>query len=730
MTEFPFYYQHDAMDCGAACIRMIARHYGRYYSLEHLRELTYVDREGVSLSSISDAAEHLGFHTLAINTSYEELYESIPLPCIAYWKQQHFVVVYKVNKNFVWLADPEHGKVALTKGEFLEGWIGKREDGEENGILLLFEPTPDLRQAEDEKEEVSKNGFRLLWGYLRQYKGLIRQLFLGLILTSIIQLMFPFLMQALIDNGVLDQDIGFINMILLAQLVLFASYISVEGIRAWILLHIGSRTTISMISNFLRKLMRLPIRYFDSKYISDILQRIYDNERVEKFLSASTLMTIFSIFTFAVFGFVLYYYNVVIFLVYTAITLVYVAWVTYFLRRRKDLDYKRFQQVAENQNSVIELVKGMKEIKLHNAERQMRWAWERTQAKLFRASIDYLRIDQIQRTGAAFLNEGKNILITFIAAKAVLDNQMTLGQLVAIQYIVGQLNAPLANFVDFIRDAQDARISLERMNEIHRQEDEEKREEKVTIIPEYGDLHFENVSFQYGGPNSIEILKDISLDIPKGKTTAIVGTSGSGKTTILKLLLNFYEPTDGSLRLGEISLHNIQSKLWRSKVGAVLQDEFIFSDTIARNIGLGDEMINTEKLLKAARVANIQPFVDNLPLGYNTKIGEDGMGLSQGQKQRILIARAVYKDPEYILFDEATNALDAYQEMLIMENLEAFFYGKTVIIVAHRLSTVMNADNIVVLEKGEIVEQGTHKELIAAKGAYFYLIRNQLELGF
>lgn len=730
MTEFPFYYQHDAMDCGAACVRMIARHYGRYYSLEHLRELTYVDREGVSLSSISDAAEHIGFHTLAINTNYEELYDNVPLPCIAHWNQQHFVVVYKVTKSYVSIADPEHGKVSLTREEFLESWVSGNKDGEPTGILLLFEPTPDLKSKKDEQKEINKGGFSYLWSYFRRYKGLIRQLILGLVLTSIIQLMFPFLMQALIDNGVLDQDMSFINMVLIAQLVLFASYISVEGIRAWILLHIGSRTNISMISDFLRKLMRLPIRYFDSKYISDILQRIYDNERVERFLSATTLMTVFSSFTFIVFGFVLYYYNILIFIVYVAITFLYVAWVTFFLRWRKNLDYRRFQQVAENQNTMLELVKGMKEIKLHNAEKQKRWAWERTQAKLFRASMDYLRIDQIQRTGAAFLNEGKNILITFIAAKAVIDNQMTLGQLVAVQYIVGQLNSPLVRFVSFIRDAQDARISLERMNEIHAQEDEEKREEKVTIIPEYGDLYLENLSFQYGGPSSVEILRDINLHIPKGKTTAIVGTSGSGKTTILKLLLNFYQPTEGTLRLGEISLHNIHSKLWRSKVGAVLPDEFIFSDTIARNIALGDEIVNTEKLLKAARVANIQSFVDGLPLGYNTKIGEDGMGLSQGQKQRILIARAVYKDPEYILFDEATNALDAYQEMLIMENLEAFFYGKTVIIVAHRLSTVMNADNIVVLEKGEIVEQGTHKELLAAKGAYFYLIRNQLELGF
>ncbi len=725
--DFPFYHQHDAMDCGAACIRMIARYYGRYYSLEYLRELTYVDREGVSMASISDAAEHIGLHTLAVTTNYEQLKEEVPLPCVAHWNQHHFVVVYRVTKNYIWIADPEHGKVSLTKDEFIEGWASDIEDGENVGVLLLFEPTPELSKHSDEK--VDKSGFGYLWAYFRRYKKLIRQLILGLFLTSLIQLSLPFLMETIIDDGVIDQDLSLVYMVLLAQIVLFLSYISVDGIRSWILLHIGVRTNISLISDFLMKLMRLPIRFFDSKYTADILQRIQDNERIERLLSATTLTTLFSAFNFFIFGFVLWYYDVTIFTIFGAATFLYIAWVVFFLRWRKNLDYRRFQRLSEHQNSMTELVRGMKEIKLHNAEKQKRWAWERAQARLFRVSMDYLRIDQIQRTGAAFFNEGKNILITVVAAKAVIDGLMTIGQLVAVQYIVGQLNAPLNQIIQFIRTAQDARISLERMNEIHLQEDEEKAEEKVTIIPTYGSLFLENVSFQYGGANSPLILKNIDLKIPKGKTTAIVGTSGSGKTTILKLLLNFYKPTEGNVRLGEVSLFNIHNKLWRSKVGAVMQDEFIFSDTIARNIALGDEIINKRKLLKAVRVSNIQSFVEALPLGYNTKIGEDGVGLSQGQKQRILIARAVYKDPEYILFDEATNALDAYQEMLIMENLEAFFYGKTVVIVAHRLSTVMNADNIIVLEKGEIVEQGKHEELVHNKGAYYYLIRNQLELG-
>jgi len=725
--EFPFYPQHDAMDCGAACIRMIARYHGRYYTLEYLRELTYMDREGVSLSSISDAAEHIGFRTLAITSNYEQLLEEVPLPCIAYWNQQHFVVIYRVTKNYVWIADPEHGKVSLTKEEFLEGWAQHFENDEVAGILLLFELTPDFQQRGE--QQLPKAGFKYLFTYFSRYKRLIQQLLLGLFITSCIQLVSPFLIETIIDQGVIAQDIHLIYMVLIAQVVLFLSYISVEAIRSWILLHIGMRTGINMVSDYLIKLMQLPIRFFDSRHISDILQRIQDNERIERFLSATTLMTFFSVFNFVIFGFILSYYNSTIFAIFSLATFLYLSWVFFFLRWRKNLDYKRFQQVAEHQNSLSELVRGMREIKLHNAEKQMRWRWERVQAKLFRVSMDYLRIDQLQRAGATFFNEGKNILIVIVASSAVIHNEMTLGQLVAIQFIVGQLNAPLEQLIQFIRTAQDAQISLERMNEIHLQKDEAQIEEKVTIIPEYGDLILENVSFQYGSLNSPKVLKNISLRIPKGKITAIVGSSGSGKTTILKLLLNYYQPTEGSLRLGEVSLSNIHNKLWRSKVGAVMQEEFIFSDTIAKNIALGDEIINKHKLLKAVRVANIQTFVESLPLGYNTKIGEDGVGLSQGQKQRVLIARAVYKDPEYILFDEATNALDAYHEMLIMENLEEFFHRKTVVIVAHRLSTVMNADNIVVLEKGEIVEQGTHEELITSRGAYYYLIRNQLELG-
>jgi len=724
---FPFYQQHDAMDCGATCLRMIARHYGRFYSLEYLRELTYLDREGVSLLGISDAAEHIGFHTLAVKTSYDRLADDIPLPCVAHWNQNHFVVVYRATRKMVWIADPAHGKIALSREEFLERWATDEEDGEPIGILLLLETTPEFYEREGHK--TNKGSLNYLLSYFGKHRKLITQLVLGLIITSLIQLIFPFLMQSIVDDGINDQNLGLIYMVLLAQAVLFLSQISVEFVRGWMLLHIGVRTNINLMSDFLIKLMRLPVRFFDSKLTSDLLQRVYDHERVERLLTSTTLVTVFSTLNFIVFGLVLWYYDMTIFTIFSAATLLYIAWVVFFLRWRRDLDYKRFQQAAENQHALLELVDGMREIKLHNAEKQKRWAWERIQAKLFRISMDYLRIDQLQRLGASFINEAKNIVITIAAAKAVIEGTMTLGQLLAVQYIVGQLNAPLNQLIQFIRSTQEAKISLERMNEIHIQEDEENIEDKITILPEYGDLALENVTFHYSGPNSPMILKNVNLHIPKGKITAIVGSSGSGKTTILKLLLNFYKPSDGIVRLGDISLANVQNRLWRNQVGVVMQDEYVFSDSIARNIALGEEIIDKRRLLKAVKVANIQSFIESLPLGYNTKIGQDGVGLSQGQKQRLLIARAVYKNPDYIFFDEATNALDAYQEMLIMENLEEFFAGKTVVVVAHRLSTVMNADNIIVLEKGEIVEEGTHDELIHRRGAYYYLIRNQLELG-
>jgi ATP-binding cassette subfamily B protein len=725
--SFPFYRQLDAMDCGATCLRMVARHYKRFYSLEYMRNVTYLDREGVSLRSISDAAEQIGFHTLAVKISFDRLQDDIPLPCIAHWRQEHFVVVYKVNAKHVWIADPASGKVRISREEFMQGWISDEQDGDPVGVLLLLEPTPEFYEKEGEQQ--SQGGFSYVFTYLRRYKSLVYQLLLGVVVGSLLQIIFPFLVQAMVDYGISRQDVNFIWLVIMAQIMLYFSQTAVELIRSWILVHMGTRINISLISDYLLKLMRLPIHFFDTKLTGDILTRITDNQRVEQFLTSTSLMTLFSAFNFVVFAVVLAIYDMYIFGLHVVATALYIIWILLFMKKRRDLDFKRFDQEASNQTKILQMIDGIQDIKMHQAEKQLRWDWENTQARLFRLKLKYLHIDQWQRSGGAFINELKNIFITFIAANAVVNNDMTIGMMLAILYIIGQLNSPIQQFLRFLQSAQDARISLERMNEIHQDGSREREEDKISIIPDKGDLWLEKVHFQYGGPQSPMVLKNINLFIPEGKVTAIVGSSGSGKTTLLKLLLKYYRPVEGQIRLGDLNLQNVNNSIWRRKCGVVMQDSFIFSDTITRNIALGAEIIDEKRLLNAARIANIQPFVDSLPLGFNTRIGKDGIGLSQGQKQRILIARAIYKEPEYLFFDEATNALDSYNEMLIMDQMESFFKGKTVIQVAHRLSTVKSADNIIVLEEGEVVEQGTHRELTAKRGAYYFLVKNQLELG-
>ncbi len=727
--NFPFYKQHDSSDCGATCLRMVARHYGKHYSLEYLRQLSYLDREGVSLMGISDAAEKIGMRTLGVKSGFKKLQEDIPLPCIAHWNQEHFIVVYRVANGLIYACDPKVGKIEMQEQEFLNGWISDVVQTEPQGILLLLETTPDFYELEGEKTQ--KTGFSFLWSYLKHHNRLIWQLGLGLILGSMIQLVLPFLMQAMVDKGVQLNDLDFVYLILAAQGVLFVSQVAVEFIRGWILLHIGTRVNINLVSDFLIKLMRLPMSFFDTKMTGDLLQRIYDNERVERFLTSSSLTTVFSIVSLFVFSIVLFFYNPLIFFIFFLAAAAYFGWVALFLQRRRSLDYRRFEQMAENQNTLIQMVNGMQEIKLHNAERQKRWAWERIQARLFRINVQYLATDQMQRAGAAFINEGKNIVISVIAAQSVIQGDMTLGMMLAVQYIIGHMNAPLESLVHFMLAAQEAKISLERMNEIQERTDEDGDGDttKVTVLPSNGDITLQNVSFRYGGPHDPWVIQHLNCVCPEGKTTAIVGSSGSGKTTLLKLMLNIYQPTEGSVRVADINLSNIDHKLWRSQCGAVMQEGFIFSDTIARNIALGEENIDRQRLLYATKMANIQTFIEGLPLGYNTKAGQDGAGLSLGQRQRMLIARAIYKNPKYLFFDEATNALDALNEQLIMRNLGDTFKNRTVVIVAHRLSTVRHADNIIVMEKGEIVEQGTHQYLTQQRGVYYNLVKEQLELG-
>ncbi|MDR0207421.1 MAG: peptidase domain-containing ABC transporter [Bacteroidales bacterium] len=733
--KFPYFKQPDTMDCGATCLAMIAKYYGKTYSIQKVREMCSATRVGVSLLGISDAAEKLGFKTMGIHLNFEKLAKEAPLPCIVYWRQEHFVVVYDVklqvgsrDKGFVKVADPAHGLIKFTIEEFCNNWLSMKKEGENEGIALLLEPTPVFYEQEDEKRDRTK--FSYIFRYLKPYRKYIIQLLLGLLLGSLLQLIFPFLTQSIVDYGISNQNLSFVTLILIAQLVLFTSQTVVEFIRSWILLHITARINISMISDFLIKLMKLPIRFFDTKMIGDITQRIGDNSRVQNFLTMSTLNTLFSFINLIIFTGVLAFYNLKILAIFSLASVLYVLWIVVFLKRRRDLDYKRFAQASAEQSNLYQLITGMQEIKLNNCEKQKRWEWENIQIKLFKVSIKGLALSQYQQAGAFFIDQTKNIIISFFAAQAVITGNMTLGMMMAVQYIIGQLNAPISQLIGFVQSAQDAKISLERLGEIHNREDEESpNESKITLLPQKKTISIQNLTFQYDGPHSETVLDNVCLDIPSGKVTAVVGMSGSGKTTLVKLMLGFYLPVKGEIKIGEYNLQNINTHIWRENCGAVMQDGYIFSDTIARNIAVSDEIIDTNRLHHAAKVANIQEMVEGLPLGYNTKIGQEGQGISQGQRQRILIARSVYKNPEYIFFDEATNALDANNEKVIMENLNEFFQGKTVVIVAHRLSTVKNADSIVVLEKGKIVEQGTHKELTRLKGIYYELVKNQLELG-
>ncbi len=725
---FPFYKQSDAMDCGATSLRIIAKYYGRNISLSKLRSLSETTREGVSLKTLANAAEKIGFRTLGVKMDFDKLATETPLPCIAHWNQQHFVVVYKIQKNKVFISDPAHGLLEYTKEDFIKSWIGNNANEKtQEGIVLLLEPTPKLRQREDDDLE-KKQGFSFLFQYLFRYKRFLVQLIIGLLAASLLQLIFPFLTQSIVDVGIQNQDINFIYLILAAQLFLFLGRTTIEIIRGWILLHLSTRINISLISDFFIKLMNLPIAFFDTKMTGDIMQRINDHSRIENLLTTSSLNVLFSMFNLVVFGGVLAWYSINIFAIFLVGSLLYFVWIMLFLKRRKDLDYKRFTQMSGEQSKVMELINGMQEIKLYNAEQQKRWSWEYVQARLFKIEVKRLTLDQTQNIGSNFINEVKNILITIFSAKLVIDGQITLGMMLSISYIIGQLNSPILQIIGFIHSAQDAKIALERLSEIHNRADEENAEEqKIHDVPINADFTLKKAHFRYIG-SSEEVIKGLDLIIPANKVTAIVGASGSGKTTLMKLLLKFYEPNEGEIKLGQHHLSIISHHAWREQIGVVMQESYIFNDTIANNIAIGQDVIDKERLKQAVEIANIKEYIDGLPLGYNTKIGMEGVGMSGGQKQRLFIARAVYKNPKFIFFDEATSSLDANNEKIIMENLNQFFKERTAVVIAHRLSTVKNADQIVVLDKGKIIEKGNHDELIQLKGSYYNLVKNQLEL--
>ena len=720
------------MQCGLACLQMICRFYGKDYSLDSLSHFCFVTTLGISMQGLSEAASTIGFQTLSGRTTIEA-FEQASLPCILYWSQSHFVVLYKIKrkkrKKLFYVADPNIGLLKYTENEFKEYWLSSLSKGEDKGIAMFLQPTPSFFERKDDKKKVNRS-FGFLFNYFKQYRRYFWQIILGLGIGCVLQLIFPFLTQAIVDIGITHRDLHFIYLILAGQLILTISRTSVNFIRSWILLHISMRINISLVSDFFIKLLKLPMSFFDTKLLGDLMQRMGDHDRVEKFLTTQMLNVTFSLLSLFVFSIVLLSYNLLIFGVFLIGSICYTIWIAIFLDKRKQIDYLYFEKQAKNNNKTYQFLTSMQEIKLQDCEQRRRWDWEDVQVELLETDMKSLKLQQTQEAGSIFINEIKNIIITVLSATAVINGNMTLGMMLAVQYIIGQLNVPIEQLMSFIYSMQDVKISLERINEIHEKENEESHPNAFTTFQGMDkSLRLHQVDFKYDPHNPQKVLDQVEFQIPEGKVTAIVGTSGSGKTTIIKLLLGYYRVLGGEVFIGQTPLSHYNLKWWRRQCGVVMQDGVIFSESIARNIAVDDGDIDKDKLINAARMANIEDFILHLPLKYNTLIGQDGIGLSQGQKQRILIARAIYKNPQYIFLDEATNALDANNERTIVENLTKFYKGKTVIVVAHRLSTVRNADQIIVLNKGQIIEIGKHADLIGAQGTYYNLVKNQLELG-
>jgi ATP-binding cassette subfamily B protein len=706
---------------------MVALSHGKRLSLETIRKRAWITREGVSFLGLKSAAESIGFRAAGVKIPFSRLRDGAPLPCIVHWRQNHFVVVNRVSSKTVWVSDPAIGRLKMTHDEFLQGWLPGETGEESSGLALLLEPGPSFNELHDDPPP--KGGFEFLLPYLKPYRRQIVLLILGLILSGGIQLLFPFMTQAIIDRGIAGRDISFIWLILAGQLALTLGRLAVEFTRGWLLLHAGSKLNISIVSDFLARLMGLPIAYFDTKLNGDILQRIDDNGRIESYLTSSSLAILFSLFNFIVFGVVLGIYSLKVLLVFMAGTALYVLYVTLFMPARERLDNIRFMQMSEAGNRMINIVNGMQEIKLAGNEASNRREWETMQKEIYATRVRGLRIMQFQTAGGTLIHESVNIIITVISATLVINGSLTLGMMLAVQFITGQLNGPVSQIVSFMRATQDAQISLGRLAEVHAMEPEEVARTSEADMPERADIEISNLSFRYEGPGSPWVLRNLGLVIPAGKITAVVGESGSGKTTLLKLLLGYYPPAGGSIKVGGMELDGISISSLRRKTGAVMQEGYIFPDTILGNIAPGDDNPDPDRVAEAVKVASLQQLIDSLPSGLRTRIGQGGHGLSQGQRQRILIARVVYKQPSLLLLDEATSALDASNERQIVENLAGFYSGRTVVIVAHRLSTVRHADRIVVLEGGKVTESGTHADLAAVKGTYYRLIKDQLELG-
>ncbi len=727
-NKFKVIRQLDSMQCGIASLAMVCSYYGKNISIKKLSSICPVSSEGVSMLAIKAAAESIGLEVIAGRIHINELIR-INGPFILYWNQNHFVVLYKVSNDgkYFFIADPGKGNIRYTAKDFKNHWIGHTAE-ETKGIAMYLEIT-DKFNTVNEKDIRNNYSTKFLFGYIRQYRTYFTQIILGLALGCVLQLIMPFLTQAIVDVGIRHRDIGFIWLILLGELMIVVGRTATDFIRRWLLLHISMRINISLVSDFFIKLLKLPMSFFDTKLMGDLMQRIGDHTRVQNFLTGQVLNIIFTFLSFIIFGIVLFFYNPLIFGIFVVGSVCYGLWITSFLKKRKVIDYELFEQQAKNQNKTYQLITSMQEIKLQDCERRRRWEWEDTQADLFSVQMKSLKLQQTQEAGSIFINEVKNIMITVLAATAVINSQMTLGAMLAVQYIIGQLNSPVEQLMSFIYSLQDVKISLERINEIHEGKNEESDGNQASEFNDGKSIDLSNVDFKYDPHALKKTLTDVSFNIPEGKVTAIVGASGSGKTTLIKLMLGYYPVMAGAISIAGRNINEYNLKWWRRHCGVVMQDGVIFSESIARNIAVDDGDVDIERLEKAARIANIHDYIMGLPLKYNTLIGRDGVGLSQGQKQRILIARAVYKNPDFIFLDEATNALDAKNERAIVENLDEFYKGRTVIVVAHRLSTVKNADQIIVLDGGKVVESGNHASLIEKRGAYYNLVKNQLELG-
>lgn len=722
LHRFPVDYQMDSQDCGPACLKIIAKYFGRFYSLQYLRDRCGITKQGVSLENLSTGAESLGLRTLAIKCTLDDIINKIPFPAILFWRDSHFIVVYHANKKYIWVSDPAKGRIKYTHEDFKAGWYKK---GETLGVLLAIEPTIDFKRSKVEKE-IEKNSFISILRYFIPYKNSFATIFFIMLVVTLLQGMLPFISKAVIDVGIKSSDINFINMVLIGNISILVSITIFNVIRDWILMHITSRVNIALISDYLIKLMKLPVTFFENKLLGDILQRARDHERIRNFIMNNSLSLIFSILTFIIFGIILLTYNPIIFYIFLGGSILYVAWVLLFLRIRKRLDWEYFELVSQDQSYWVETVSAIQDIKIYNYERYRRWKWEEIQARLYKVNKRVLNITNMQKLGAQFIANIKNMAIVFFCASAVIKGDITFGIMISTQFIIGMLNGPLTQFISFIVSAQYAKISFLRMNEIKQLKDEEELLSigTTSILPEKRDITLSNIIFQYS-PNSPVVLKNIFLTIPQNKITAIVGGSGSGKSTLLKLLVRLYKPTAGEIKMGNMNIASINLHTWRNMCGVVMQDGKLFNDTILANIVLDDEHIDYERLHKVCRMAQIAKEINGMPKGYETMIGERGRGISGGQKQRLLIARALYKEPDFLFLDEATNSLDVINEKKIVEALNAAFKDRTVIVVAHRLSTIRNADQIIVLHQGRIAEVGNHENLMTKKGEYFKLVSSQ-----